>query len=642
MKSPVDLLLALFDDLKRNEPDIRCLERDLITLKRRFEHEGLGFLTKTLPLLCDALDRGLADEVFVCPTNFCKLGALPRFLGGLLQTVFEVDTGRLKDNPNTRIVKSLREILRIFKKATLSTSDEALLHQRAVRSFFDMDDAIPDTLPDRESHSLRTIAKVLLPSLGSFDPRELKPKHGPGTVAERLTPHQKWYGVLNAINDGDLDDYGFDIYRSGHSDLYGPNRVVRPSDRRYALRGCAKVLSVPKTTSSRRTITSEPLIRQYVQQGLNQVLRDNILQCKVLRNCLDLTQQEHNRILALEGSISGVWATIDLSSASDLLGSHLVSLVFDRHALFFKHMMSCRSPEASDGKTSKVLRKFAGMGNALTFPVQSVVFAVIAIAAILDSEGRRLSYGNIKRASKLVRVFGDDIIVPVSRASQVVSWLEALGLRVNRHKSFWTGKFRESCGLDAFMGVDITPTYLRTSLDLSSTDPGDIASHVSTSNQLWMKGLYHASEVIKDAVEGALGRDLPLVRLNSPSLGWHTRHNATTIQSWRKDLQSFSFRGPAQVPCKRRDPLRGNAGLLAWFTIANSRERVLQQSYGFLGSRSQEPCGFSPGREDGFIQQLERLENRSLDCLDPIPGRDWETSAIRFKSRIVWKRMPSF
>jgi len=57
----------------------------------------------------------------------------------------------------------------------------------------------------------------------------------------------------------------------------------------------AKLISVLKNSSSRRTITIEPLLRQYLQQGLNTVLRESITECQILSNCLALTDQSKNQ-----------------------------------------------------------------------------------------------------------------------------------------------------------------------------------------------------------------------------------------------------------------------------------------------------------------------------------------------------------
>jgi len=60
-------------------------------------------------------------------------------------------------------------------------------------------------------------------------------------------------------------------------------------------------------------------------------------------------------------------------------------------------------------------------------------------------------------------VYGDDIIVPTSVVDELVKLLGFLGFEVNTEKSFSDPdlRFRESCGLDAYNGVDVTPVYVR-------------------------------------------------------------------------------------------------------------------------------------------------------------------------------------
>jgi hypothetical protein len=324
-----------------------------------------------------------------------------------------------------------------------------------------------------------------------------------------------------------------------------------------------------KNSTSRRTITIEPVLRQYLQQGLNSILRESITECRVLSNCLALTDQRKNQILALEGSRTGDWATIDLKSASDLLSLTLVKSVFRHHSSFLECLMDSRSPYVyTDGSNDPdvPLGKFAGMGNATTFPVQSICFAVVCIAAILDNWGTKPNYRNVERASRLVRVYGDDIIVHTSHAHQVVRWLHDVGLKVNVKKSFLEGNFRESCGVEAFRGVEITPLYLRHWPHNIDESPSVCAHLVSLSNHMWMQGLYAASNTLKEAVEGFLGRALPLVSSQSGSLGWHSRQDAVHAHKWCKATHQFLTRTFALKPVKTRDRLDGDAALLKCLT----------------------------------------------------------------------------
>jgi hypothetical protein len=104
---------------------------------------------------------------------------------------------------------------------------------------------------------------------------------------------------------------------------------------------------------------------------------------------------------------------------------------------------------------------YAPMGNATTFPVQSLVFWAICVASL-----QRQGFHQPGAAF----VFGDDIIIPSKQTPGVIEDLESFGLLVNRTKSFWRGAFRESCGVDAFNGVNTTPIRWKTTIDADHTE----------------------------------------------------------------------------------------------------------------------------------------------------------------------------
>jgi len=58
-------------------------------------------------------------------------------------------------------------------------------------------------------------------------------------------------------------------------------------------------------------------------------------------------------------------------------------------------------------------------------------------------------------------VFGDDIIVQTSSASDMFRLLRLSGFTVNQSKTFVKGPFRESCGADFHEGVNIRGVYLK-------------------------------------------------------------------------------------------------------------------------------------------------------------------------------------
>lgn len=578
MKSLIVLLESLLDDFRRLEPGVLGLDRDIRTIKRRFKQEGYGFFTVALPTLGKALEQGLSTGRLTCPRGFSKIpkGTIPRLFGGMFSEVFDPLTGLLlHDALNSGALKNLRQVLMMCKKMTLDEKSDVLLDLQAKKSFYLTDEvAWKVEIPDRQQHMIGLVSRLVLPNLDSEDMGMANYKHGPGAVVEGLSSNQKWSELFKGVmsDSFDLGRFGYDLFAIDLKDV--SKRVVKALSRLdqstfedAAIRSSARLISVPKNSTSRRTITVEPLLKQFCQQGLNTVLRSNIDRCKVLSNCLALTDQSKNQKLALEGSRFDNWATIDLKSASDLMSQKLVELVFGQREAFFSLMMECRSTHVQTQEMMYELGKFAGMGNALTFPVQSIVFAILGICAILDVEGRRPSYGAVVAASKRIRVYGDDIIVHSKYAHQVVFWLEQCGLKVNTDKSFLSGYFKESCGLDAFRGVDITPLYLRVRPDNASTEPSSLESLVEFSNHLWLNCYYKAATCVRDEVEERLKTSLPLVSQTSAGLGWHTRPNYTEPQKWNRFLHRHETSTYVLEPLKRRDRLDGYAALLKFFHV---------------------------------------------------------------------------
>jgi hypothetical protein len=580
------------DDFMRLDSSVKGLDRDKVTIKARFEHEGIGFLSVALSSLCDSLDRGLADGRFACPYGFKRNRgeALPKLFSGLLCKVFNTSTGKLKEVPDVGAIKCLREALRLFKKCKSAEDRATELHRSAVSTFWDAERRCEASIfDDARSVLLSRVSGYLLPSLDFYCPEKVLPKHGPGAVFEKVAGNQKWstvYGELTVesphistfnlessiCHDWQLDDERLFIHpydRDSPDQLvYGEQGELGELIPRRPFGECARLVSVAKNATSRRTITVEPLMNMFIQQGLNSVLRESITKCKVLSSTLALTDQSKNQHLAMIGSRTGEWSTLDLSAASDLLSLKLVKIVFNRHPLFLEHMLLCRSDKVFDDrkKVARDLSKFAGMGNALTFPVQSTVFACIAISCILFKDGYfRPSYRDVKRIAKRVRVYGDDIIVPTNYARDVIDWINSFGLLVNQKKSFFEGNFRESCGVDAFQGYDVTPLYLRFDPDISPKEANAYASFVSTSNQAWMRGLYKFATDLADIVESGLKAKLPLIGKNSGALGWHSRVDACDAQKWDPILQRLVLRAPCLKSETYRDRLDGYPALLKFY-----------------------------------------------------------------------------
>lgn len=558
MKSLHGLLCCLFADLKRLHPDVVGLDRDLLTIEARIKDEGTGFLASALPAFGKAFDQSLARGRMAHVPGFARNKSLPRFLEGLTSLVFCAKTGRLLDSPQMDCILSVRQVCYLFKKLYPDGSRLENLEFSTRQDFVDVDASIGAVAPFRLD-ALKRVCRFILSDLDEFV--ELDCKHGPGAVFEGCTPNQKWLEMHRGLLEFDhrLMDAGYDLPAGILADDLP---ATNPNEDDLST-GCARLVTVPKSFSALRTITVEPCLNQFVQQGYNAWLRDCISRCRVLRQSLTLADQRPNQELALAGSRTGEWCTIDLSSASDLLSLQTVEAVFAHYPRFLKGIMGCRTPEVDCGYTKIRLKKYAGMGNATTFPVQSVVFATIAMVAILGST-KELNYEKVVRASRNVRVFGDDIIVRSEHFRDVADWITCFGLKINRSKTFFEGNFRESCGVDAYGGTEVTPMYLRHDPGRLCAEPSSVESLVSSSNQLWLRGYYQSAEFLRHTVESSVGR-LPLVRRNSAGLGWHARFDEYEVQRWHPMLHRFEVRTVVHVPLRRHDVLCGVPALLKFF-----------------------------------------------------------------------------
>jgi len=201
--------------------------------------------------------------------------------------------------------------------------------------------------------------------------------------------------------------------------------------------------TVPKTYAKRRSIAIEPSINQFYQLGVGSCIKQRLRRF----GWNLLTAQPIHRELARKGSIDGSWATLDLSNASDTVCKNLVEILLPKP--WFSLLNSLRSPRTQVRGKWVLLEKFSSMGNGFTFELETLIFSSLIFAVT----GLRLG-------SEFF-VFGDDIIIPPSTCSDVIACLEFFGFTINKDKSFTEGPFRESCGGDFFLGMDVRPFSLK-------------------------------------------------------------------------------------------------------------------------------------------------------------------------------------
>jgi len=497
---------------------------DLKEIQLRVEHEGISFLTISLPSFGEdfqkSLDRGyVAHDLF---NGFHFRGGLPHLFGGFLELVFARKGGRLLEDPSIPAIFAIRQITLMFAKISLDCTsgrvnaaiDRYLQCEKDVRAA-DASLGVHDMTP-----RFKRIGGLLWNNTFQAIDEDIfygriVPSHGPGSTAERLSSNAKWimpewthrleryfphweYLVAN----GSLDNIEF---------LAGL-RLLEPGQERPV-----RVVTVPKTLKTPRIIAIEPACMMFIQQGILNCFERELFRLDGPGKFISWKDQSPNQRLALQGSWKQDLATLDLSEASDRVSNQHVRALLENFPNLLGGVDSCRSRKADvRGKTIR-LAKFASMGSALCFPFESIVFLTIIFLGIENALNRPLTRKDIESFSGTVRVYGDDIIVPVEFVPSVIACLETFGFRVNRSKSFWTGKFRESCGKEYYDGVDVSITRLRHMFPTSRQDVSAIISLTSTRNQLYKAGMWRSAAFIDDWLGNLI--PWPVVGERSPILG---------------------------------------------------------------------------------------------------------------------------
>lgn len=213
---------------------------------------------------------------------------------------------------------------------------------------------------------------------------------------------------------------------------------------------------VPKNDDISRSICVEPSLNMFYQLGFEQILNER------LANFWGVNlqyQQFKNRELARKGSFDGSFATIDLSSASDSISLPMLKWLLPPD--FYSWLEKFRSPVSRLPNGEHVeLHMISTMGNGYTFPLQTIIFSAIVLAAFrLDGLAPIFPFGD---ESGNFGVNGDDIVVPTRIYPKVLRLLHLLGFTPNQAKTFVEGPFRESCGGDYFEGRNLRGVYIKT------------------------------------------------------------------------------------------------------------------------------------------------------------------------------------
>lgn len=388
------------------------------------------------------------------------------------------------------------------------------------------------------------------------------PAHGPGATADSLYGNQKW--LLPEWHERLESLFPYLEYGLPNHSYWEDAQSIRylaPDEEQPV-----KLTAVPKTQRTPRLIAIEPTCMQYIQQGISRPLCSKLEEDGISSRFVGFTEQEPNQVLARIGSEDGSLATLDLSEASDRVPFWLVDALYENYPHFSEGISICRSTrvELPNGHIMD-LRKFASMGSALTFPIEAMVFSAIVLASLVRANRLPVTLTSIKRFSDMVRVYGDDIIVPVDMAETVIDSLEIFGFKVNRNKSFWTGEFRESCGKEYWKGHDVSIVKVRKALPSSRRDVDEIVSTVATRNLFFKAGLRDTAAFLDELIEPIL-RFYPFVKDTSPILGRVRDDDFYQVDLMDQNTHSPKVKGWTVVPKIPENGISGRYALLKCFT----------------------------------------------------------------------------
>jgi hypothetical protein len=415
---------------------------------------------------------------------------------------------------------------------------------------------------------LDIVSGILTSALGSFDPSEWRFRHGPGAISSGPSTSNKYYweGWDDSLeSEFPLADYGYYNYSSWARGAR--QRVCRESQ--HGLRPYAsRLVAVPKTVDCPRLIAAEPSAKQWCQQNMLAFFASRI-QRSWIGEFIHLDDQTYNQSLCRSASIGGHLCTIDLSAASDSVSCEFVGNLFRRNFRLLRCLRAVRTRhlfQDIDRSQPEItsIRKYSMMGSAVTFPVESLGFLAICLAGVLHARGKRPVVNEILKLIGEVSVFGDDLIIPKDSWDSVVDLLEVCNFKVNANKSFKEGNFRESCGLDAFKGESISPTYWRGPY---TEEPESVASRLMLHNHLYAKMFLEAAALVRETLKG-----FPSVSPHSGVAGLHSRTTfvSTDHVRWCIAHQVWKQRVLAIVSQQPRVPFRDDCAIFQYFTESPS------------------------------------------------------------------------
>lgn len=454
------------------------------------------------------LMASLADEIMGSCTLFGSGSVTGDFVPAMSDTPIFMEYQHWRRTGDAELLRYVLTFLLFPKKAEFVDDS---LQSDALRKWLAVEERVNNVSVGELGRPLHRLLSMFLQQ-----PKTVKflPKHGPGTVMDgRRDISSK---VKQLEYDPHIDRVFFQTFFTEEDRLgYDPHWALPEPERWIKARSKYKsnlhqrferrseLLFVPKDIKSLRTICRETTTSMFFQQDVSLVLRQCI-GSGLIGQTLTIEDQEPSRQLCIEGSTYGSVDTIDLSSASDSVSWQLVRAIFPKWII--PRLQATRSSVVRmPDKRWFAVGKFAPMGSAVCFPVQCLVYWSVVASKYLERDFgddwwqvlddktitdflfriKGIEGDPPKGRPAPFRIYGDDIICDTHVTDSVVHLLTNLGFEVNTGKSFTSSQaFRESCGMYAWNGKNVTPLRYQVKRTQSSRlDMESAASLVELANR---------------------------------------------------------------------------------------------------------------------------------------------------------------
>jgi hypothetical protein len=493
----------------------------------------------------------------------------------------------MANNSHDGILKCLRTLLVFGYKAEFEPNETQLKEaqkafeetNQGVKTWEDTFNKVPIPGP-----TFREARRLIGLVIGRANWSKLIPNHGPGAVYPPHTPSTKGrFDVCTPIVEYYPYDSHFNmIHNVGHNDLVSHDYATMDSIH-------CKLVAVPKDSRGPRLICVHPKEAVWIQQGQRHILERAIVHSKLTAGRINFDDQSVNGHLALSSSSDRSFVTIDLKEASDRISNVLIAYLFG----YASKLLSCSRAShvvMLDGRLLK-LNMFAPMGNALTFPVESLVFWALVRAGILSRHGINCDD---------VYVFGDDIIVPTKFYDGAILGLVSAGLIPNEGKTFRKGFFRESCGVDAYHGKDVTPYRMKVR-GVNTYSDGE--SLCDLAKRLRLGGYADTSSYLYSQVSRRFGRLSLTNNRNCQGLVEYTAYDLGTILRYEPRAYFCVDTHSWVVPYRKRTRTLEVLVYHAWWHVQDSLLSLVRKDLGLVVRNEFGPSQDQPYRDHGYSER---------------------------------------